>query len=86
MRVAGIPNEVDMTATETLPIAKPKDVRPDYRHPSILRWSYEEAADCSGLQVSSLYVFKTRGKFKTYRHGRWRVDRVSFERYLAERT
>jgi hypothetical protein len=60
-------------------------LRPNYRDNTILRWSYEEAMDYSGYTRGTLWTMASRGRFLTYKHGFFRVDRVSFEQYLTEK-
>lgn len=76
-----------MTAAAPETPAKPrrKIIRPNYRDHSILRWSYDEAQDFSGFTRGSLWTMASRRQFVTYKHGFFRVDRVSFENYLCEK-
>jgi len=58
-------------------------VRDNYTAKDVLYWSYEEASTFSGLSVTTLYSYASLGKFSVRKRGQYKVDRVSFERYLT---
>jgi hypothetical protein len=57
-------------------------VRENYTASQNLWWSYQEAAEYSGLMLSTLYVYAHEKRFRTRAKGILKIDRVSFERYL----
>jgi len=66
-----------------MPTVATQGVRPDYKASYVTAWSYNEAANYSGFTLKTLYNYVSNKKFITFKRGMYRVDRVSFERFLA---
>ena len=79
MRVPSQQRIGEKVKTET----QDKTIRPDFLSNKYLFWSYREACEYSGLAMSTVYNLVHRGKVKSRAHGKYRIDRVSFDRYLS---